>query len=384
MADVPLSGHTTSVLRRLTHLTTLQTVRSGGAMTLAHIARASGLSRPTVASQLEELAEQGWVEEQPAESSGGRPARRYRFRAQAGYAVGADIGAHTVRIGVADLAGDVLVTRRARVAETASAADRLAVARETLTAALDEAQVARSQVLAAAVGTVGVVDSAGRVTLSVLPQWSGVDLAGRLSRSLPCPLLVENDANLAALAEHWLGASREADNVVHVLAGRRNGAGLIIDGRLFRGRSGAAGEIGALDLLGWDEAPGELAQAAGAEADPETAVELVFAAARAGDATAREAVERFAVRLAQGIAAMVLTVDPDLIVVGGGVSLAREALIGPLTEQVGKLCLSTPALRISELGEEAVMMGAIKLALADVDRRLLGLDAGLGQFSATS
>jgi len=377
MVDAALSGHTTSALRRLTHLTTLRTVRSGGAMTLAQIARASGLSRPTVASQLDELAEQGWVEEQSAASSGGRPARQFRFRAQAGYAVGVDIGAHTVRIGVADLAGDVLATRRAKVAETAGAADRLAVVRETLTATLDEAQVARSQVLAAAVGTVGVVDPAGRVTLSVLPEWSGVDLAGRLGRALPCPLLVDNDANLAALAEHWLGASREADNVVHVLAGRRNGAGLIIDGRLFRGRSGAAGEIGALDLLGWDEAPGELAQAAGAEADPETAIEQVFAAARTGDATARAAVERFAVRLAQGIAAMVLTVDPDLIVVGGGVSLARESLIGPLTEQVGKLCLSTPALRISELGEESVMMGAIKLALADVDRRLLGLDATL-------
>ncbi|MET7283866.1 ROK family transcriptional regulator [Kribbella sp. NPDC005582] len=377
MVDAALSGHTTSALRRLTHLTTLRTVRSGGAMTLAQIARASGLSRPTVASQLDELAEQGWVEEQSAASSGGRPARQFRFRAQAGYAVGVDIGAHTVRIGVADLAGDVLATRRAKVAETAGAADRLAVVRETLTATLDEAQVARSQVLAAAVGTVGVVDPAGRVSLSVLPEWSGVDLAGRLGRALPCPLLVDNDANLAALAEHWLGASREADNVVHVLAGRRNGAGLIIDGRLFRGRSGAAGEIGALDLLGWDEAPGELAQAAGAEADPETAIEQVFAAARTGDATARAAVERFAVRLAQGIAAMVLTVDPDLIVVGGGVSLAREALIGPLTEQVGKLCLSTPALRISELGEESVMMGAIKLALTDVDRRLLGLDATL-------
>src|SRR4051812_27182547 len=114
VVDVPLSGHTTSMLRRLTHLTTLRAVRSGGAMTLAHIARASGLSRPTVASQLEELAEQGWVEEQPATSSGGRPARRFRFRAQAGYIVGVDIGAHTVRAGVADLFGEMLATQRAR------------------------------------------------------------------------------------------------------------------------------------------------------------------------------------------------------------------------------------------------------------------------------
>ncbi|MBE3010645.1 ROK family transcriptional regulator [Microbispora sp. NEAU-D428] len=355
----------------MTSLVTLRTLRESGAMTVTQLAHATGLSRPTVTSQLDELTAQGWVEEHSPAGGMGRPARRFQFRARAGFVVGLDIGAHTIRATLSDLIGETVATERRAVPEEAGAAERLAVARQVLTAVLTE--VPRSQLFAAAVGTPGVIDGTGRVAISVLPEWSGVDLASRLGRSMPFPLLVENDANLAALAEHWRGAAREADNIVHVLAGRRNGAGLIINGRLHRGRAGIAGEIGALNLIGWDEAPAELIKAAPGIA-PDHAAEHVFAAAKAGEATAQAAVERFALMLAQGVAAMVLTIDPDMVVIGGGLSLASSTLLAPLTRHLDELCLSTPPVRMSELGDEAVVLGAVRLALDDVERRLFSVE----------
>ncbi|MGY0234183.1 ROK family transcriptional regulator [Longispora urticae] len=366
----------TSLLRRMTHVTTLRALRSGGAMTVAHLARKAGLSRPTVMSLLDELVEQGWVEEQPPDTSGGmgRPAKRFRFRVKAGYVVGVDIGAHTIRAAIADLSGETVATRREAIAEHASAPDRLALARRLVEATMDDAKCGRGDVLGAAVGTPGIVDPAGRVTLSVLPEWSGFDLGGRMGRSFTCPVLVENDANLATLAEHWRGTAREADTVVHVLAGLRFGAGLIIDGKLHRGRSGAAGEIGALDILGWDEAPRDLIKAAEPGTGPELAAQQLFAAAKDRQPHAMRAVERFAQQLAQGIAAMVLTVDPDVVVVGGGVSLAGKSLLEPLTEHLHRLCLTSPPIRMSELGDEAVVLGALRLALQDVERRVFAIE----------
>ncbi|TDU88841.1 putative NBD/HSP70 family sugar kinase [Kribbella voronezhensis] len=376
MSELGVSGHTVAALRRLTHVSTLRTLRSAGAVTVAQLARAAGLSRPTVVSQLEELLSQGLVEEEPPAASGslGRPAKRFRFRARAGFVAGIDIGAHTVRAALADLAGEVVASTRMTVDESASAADRLDVGRAALTEVLGTAEVAGTHVVAATVGTPGVVSPTGRVEISVLPQWSGIDLGRRLGSVLSCQVRVENDANLAAVAEHWRGAAREADNVLYVLAGMRTGAGLIINGALHRGRAGLAGEIGALDILGWDEAPRNLIRAAGDPADAEHAAQRLFAAAADGDRAAVEAVEAFARLLAQGIAAIVLTVDPEIVVIGGGVSLAGDSLLTPLRAQVESLSLGAPPMRLSELGGDAVVLGALRLALDDVDARLFSAD----------
>lgn len=376
MTDLGVSGHTVAALRRLTHVSTLRTLRSVGAVTVTQLARAAGLSRPTVVSQLEELLSQGLVEEEPPAASGslGRPAKRFRFRARAGFVAGIDIGAHTVRASLADLAGEVVASSRLTVDESAGAAERLDAARSALGEVLDQAEVTGAQVVAATVGTPGVVSPTGRVEISVLPQWSGIDLGRRLGNVLTCQVRVENDANLAAVAEHWRGTAREADNVLYVLAGMRTGAGLIINGALHRGRAGLAGEIGALDILGWDEAPRNLIRAAGNPADAEHAAQRLFGEAADGDPAAVEAVEAFARLLAQGIAAIVLTVDPEIVVIGGGVSLAGDALLTPLRAHVEQLSLGAPPMRLSELGGDAVVLGALRLALDDVDTRLFSAD----------
>ncbi|MFD8716639.1 ROK family protein [Streptomyces sp. NPDC059629] len=194
-----------------------------------------------------------------------------------------------------------------------------------------------------------------------------MNLSGYFASRFGCQVNAENDANLATLAEHWRGCARHIDDVVYILAGRRTGAGMIVGGRLHRGPNGAAGEIGNLRLLGWCDAPGDL-EAHGADA------EAVFSAAPS-DLEAADAVRAYASALANGISALVLTPDPDLVVIGGGLSRAGDQLLQPLRDRVNELCLTAPRTEVSELGDESVALGAVRTALDHIDQEVF--DAGL-------
>ncbi|MFC9973083.1 ROK family protein [Spirillospora sp. NPDC127200] len=390
MTEISLHGGDPSMLRRINAAATLRALRGGGEPTLSELAREVGLSRPTTEGVLTELAERGLVTEvAPRSGAGlGRPARRYRFRADAGYALGLDIDAHHVQLFLADLDGEVVAGHRADLALEAPAPDRLAAVRAAVKDLLAGAGVERAALWAVAAGTPGVVSPEGRVALcTVVPGWEGVALARELGRSFPCPVLVENDANLAALAERWRGAARESDDVVCVLAGPHTGMGAIIGGRLHRGRWGAAGEVGMLPELGLRDTAAALAGAVlpedagsglggfGAAAGPvESAAERVLAAAQNGDPGAVELVDRLAARMARGIAAMALALDPEMIVVGGRLTRPGDRLVEALRRWVPPLCLTPARIEASTLGDDAVALGALRLALDRVDGELFRID----------
>ncbi|MDF5752680.1 ROK family protein [Spongiactinospora sp. TRM90649] len=350
-----------TLVRLVNTRVTVRALRAGGVPTLTGLARATGLSRQTVEAVLEELIARGLAAEAaPSEGAPGRPARRFRFRAEAGHVLGLDVGAHQALALLTDLDGTVVATERAPVSPDAPAADRLAALRAVAESCLGAAGIVRTTLLAVAAGTSGVVDRTGRVTLAgSLPGWTGLDLAGSVGRWFGRPGLAGNDANLAAVAEHWRGAARHASDVVYVLAGRRLGSALLIGGRPHLGRTGAAAEIGALRLLGWQDAAEEVT-------DTE-----VFAAAGRGEPAALRAVDRYARMVAQGASALVLAIDPELVVVGGGFAASGEVLLAPLREHLAKLCLNAPEVVGSALGEEVVALGAARIALdrveADID-----------------
>ncbi|WP_214322398.1 ROK family transcriptional regulator [Nonomuraea sediminis] len=356
-----------SLLRRVNTRATLGALRGEGLATLTQLGRLTGLSRQTVEAVLDELGERGWVREVPPdEGVMGRPARRFGFRADAGHVLGVDVGANKILVALADLNGEVIAWERTAVSEGAEAAERLEAARRTAWACVDGAGVSRTSVWAVCVGTSGIVDRSGRVTLSlVLPGWTGVDLAGLAGRWFDCTGLAANDANLAALAEHWRGSAQHASDVVYVLVGHRAGAGILIGGRLHPGRTGAAGEIGALRQVGWELAAAELVS--------ERPATEIFAAARAGEDEALAAVDRFAENLAIGASALVLAIDPDLLVIGGGYSQAGDVLLGPLRRHLTDLCLSAPAVVMSTFGDKSVALGGVRLALDHVEREVLDL-----------
>ncbi|MFD0591687.1 ROK family protein [Catellatospora coxensis] len=222
------------------------------------------------------------------------------------------------------------------------------------------------------------MDAAGRTSFfTPLPGWKSVDLAGHLGGRFSCPIVVENDCKLAALAERWKGAATDADDIVYLLGGMRNGAGLIIDGVLRRGFGGAAGEIGALKHVRWLNAPSHLQNCPGVPdtVSPDDAAAWVFNAARQGDKAARGAVNRYVKDLAVGAAALVLTLDPQVVVFGGGFSRSADLVLDPLRHELQRLCLRMPEVRASTLGADSVALGALKLSLNEVDTRLFS--AGL-------
>ncbi|OKI25683.1 ROK family transcriptional regulator [Streptomyces sp. CB03911] len=374
MNGTGLTGGDPALLRRLNVEAVLRVLRNAEPMTLTQIGRAASLSRQTVDVVIAELDEAGWIEEVAPERSIGRPARRYRFRAEAGHVLGIDVGVASARMVLADLDGTVLASRRTEIAPGLGGPGRTERMHDCAAAFLAEHPGARLRGLC--LGVPAIVDAHGRIRLSTpLPEWSGTDLATIAGTWFGCPAHVENDANLAALAEHWRGAARNADDFIQLIAGKRSGAGMMLGGRLHRGRGGAAGEIGALAVLGWE---GDAMNDVRAAPDPAQ----IFADAAAGDTTATARVDRFSRVLAQGIAAMVLTVNPDLVVIGGGLSQAGEALAGPVRSHLDKLCLDPPQVAASTLGTEAVALGAARLALEHLNVELFGMQISPGAGSS--
>jgi predicted NBD/HSP70 family sugar kinase len=334
-------------LRRHNATAVLAALRDDGAQTLRGLAAATGLSRPTVEAALAELARDGWVSElAPEEGAPGRPARRYRFRAEAGAVAGVDIGAHRVRAIVADLDGSALASERVPVPADADRAARLDAARTALERAQGAAGV--SGLRAAGIGTPGLVTRDGDVTTSVLPDWSGLGLAGALA--LPCPVVAENDANLAVLAERWRGAAVAHEDVVYVLLEQGIGAGVLLGGRLHRGHHGAAGEIAFGNFLGGLPTLRELGHAR-------------VDAALAGDADAVAAVAAAAPHVARYVTALVLAYDPALVVLGGGLSRASRWFVGTVEAALAGACVAPPQLAVSGMGGESVALGAVRRAL---------------------
>ncbi|MFF4952014.1 ROK family transcriptional regulator [Streptomyces chattanoogensis] len=376
-----LTGGDPSLLRRINSAVVLHALRAAESPTLTHLVQVTGLSRPTVEGVVEGLIEAGLVAEAAAGEGEarrqGRPARRFRFRTEAGHLLGIEIGPHRVAVQLADLSGQVLDAAQRPVAQTAPADERLERVRGVVADLLRRAGVPRSSLRAVGVGSPGIVEADGTVRLgTALPGWTGLPLGERLRRSFRCPVLVENDANAAAVAEHWKGAATGSGDVVFVLAGLSPGAGSLIGGRLHRGFGGAAGEIGALHLLGREATPETLLSTTGEPLHPldEAQVAAVFALARDGDARAREAVERFIRRLVHDVAALVLALDPELVVVGGWAA-GLAGVLEPLRGELARYCLRPPDVALSELGEAAVATGALRLALDHVEGELFAVES---------
>jgi predicted NBD/HSP70 family sugar kinase len=383
------AGGDLSRLRQLNAVAVLRELRGAAPLTLTELSKRTGLSRASTEDVARDLLGRGWLTEvAPAAGSVGRPARRYRFNAEAGRLLGVDIGGHKVLAVVTDLDGEVLSQSRLPIAGSAGRRERLAAVDSCVATALRGAGIKPAHVWSTGVATTGLVDGTGKVMLSdSLPEWTGVDLTAHFKRLVNGPVRVENDCKLAALAESWRGVARYAKDVVFLLAGLRTGAGLIIDGRLHRGFANWSGEIGALPAAGWQQAPEHLTDwlgtaepqpteehgqtaahgAGGRAAPPAEDFERVFVAARGGDRGAERAVRNYIRDLAVGASALVLALDPELVVIGGGFSRSADVMVDPLRRELDRWCLRTPEIRVSAFADEGVALGAVRLALEEVE-----------------
>jgi glucokinase len=263
-------------------------------------------------------------------------------------------------------------------------------------------QVAADGVVALGVGVPSTIDQRlGRAVASVNIPLAGVALRDLLERRFEVPVLLENDANAAAVAEHRLGAARGARHAVMLTLGTGVGGGLILDDRLYRGSVGAAGELGHItidvdgpqcqgacpgrghlevmasghaadrlaDRAAAERPDGDLgrAAAAGRDIDPRLLVEL----ASAGPGDARDVLEHIGSHLGIGISDLVNVFNPEIVVVGGGFAEAGELLLGPARQVVAERSLvpARDVVRIvpAELGPEAGLVGAALVAFDALD-----------------
>jgi glucokinase len=292
-------------------------------------------------------------------------------------AIGVDVGGTKIAAGLVDETGRVLA-RQVLDTPSLSPADIL----DTVTELVDRL-AAGVQVSAVGVGAAGFVDAEGsRVLFAPNLAWRDEPLRAELASRVDFPVTVENDANAAAWAEYRFGAARGEDQVAAVTVGTGIGGGLVIDGRLYRGRFGLAAEFGhqqlvpdglpcgcgnrgCLEVYASGRALARVArERCGAQAwrsGPE-----LTAAARAGDAVARACLAEIGGWLGMGLANLAAALDPGLFVIGGGVSQAGELLVGPARETFlalsGRGHRSATPIRLAELGTEAGLIGAADLA----------------------
>lgn len=345
------------------------------------MARDSGLSKPTVSLALASLLGAGLVREVGRSTGGKGPsAVLYELNPAAGWVVGLDVGRRWVRAAIADITGSVVARRdeRARIRSAATLIGQIGEIAHDLAA---EAGLEWVQVTHATIGSPGVFDPVrGLVEMAPnLPGWGRHGIVERVRDELGTNVTFENDVNLAALGERARGHGRGLRNFVYLWIGTGIGIGIVVGGELYRGARGAAGEIAYLPLGTADphdpstrrrgsfeeavSADGVVRIAAGLGMSGATTAERVFAAARRGDAVALRAVEVEARRLALGIATVAAVLDPELVILGGGVGRSGDLLVPTIERELRALSPLQPPVAVSSLGEDAVLYGAVDTAL---------------------
>jgi predicted NBD/HSP70 family sugar kinase len=402
---------TSLLLRRMTASAVLDALRSGGPMTGSDLIDATGLARPTIHVVCNDLIRLGWIRETGQRPAGdrrrGRPARCYEFQSRAGFVLGVD-ATDRVTVRLADLRGDRVAESGEPLAHiSVPADDRVAAVCRHIGRVLALAGVEPSRVLAVTVGVPTSVDADGRPLgrEAYLPGLPGRDLGPEIGGRFGWPVLVENDANLAAWGERWRGVATGVDDLVVMLADERLGSGLFSDGRPVRGHRGGAGELrffelverigstygmawlvrtlgaGAVAALGpsgpagpkgrgrvlWDLTGGD-------PASVETG--MVLKAARGGDEAALEVVDEVADRMAHAVAAIAGMLNPELVVIAGAVADAGDLFLDRIRDRlVPDLIDLPPRLAMSSLGDQVVVVGAVRMALDHVEASLLGSPA---------
>jgi predicted NBD/HSP70 family sugar kinase len=367
---------TPTLLRRLNEEAVLEAIREGAPISRAEISRRSGISKPTVSLALQALLDAGLVRETRAGRDGpSYGALYFEPVAEAALVLGIDLGARFLRGALSDLSGGIRARQDVEIA--GADADRaLAAIAQLRTSLLDAAGLPPELLAEVVVGVPGVVETrTGEISLALnIPGLDGRAFAAELSERLGVPATVHNDVNLAALGEGRRGVARGVDDFVFISVGTGLGAGLVLRGELHRGHHGAAGELdyvaaGLAEEV--DPCAAALAQYAEGRARAEgvrTALappydpRSVFAAARAGDAVAREVVAEEARRIARHIAPIAAVTDVGLVVLGGGIG-ANAELLDHVRPLLATWLPYPPRVEISSLGDGAVLMGALAVGL---------------------
>lgn len=381
-------------LREINRGRVVEALQMAGVASRAEVSRLTGLSRSTVSSLIGDMSDEGLVVEHEVLDSAdqgshaGRPPQMIRLGRPAGAALGIDLGKRHAAVAVADLGHTVLGEARRELEEGYDPASGMDACTHLVDEVLEEAGVGRSDVIGTGLGLPGPIHhGTGQVgSTEILPGWGGLRVAEEMERRLDLPVHVDNDANLGALAELFWGAGQGAESLVYLKVATGIGAGLVIDQQLYRGVGGTAGEIGHLTI---DEngpicrcgSRGCLETFASAPAivellrsslGHELTIDEVVARAAAGDPGCRRAIADAGRHVGHAVATMCNLVNPERVVVGGSVGLARELLLEEMRDAVRRWAIASAAQDVEivsgVLGERAEVLGAVALVLSSAKR----------------
>jgi len=375
---------TPSLLRELNDRAALDLLLDGELLTRSQISEHTGVSKVTVSQMLTRLEERGLVAIAGEQAGGRGPnAALYSVVPSSAYVAGLYMDFDLVSAAVADVTGR-------RVAEASldpnGADDPVELVRGAIEQACASAGVEVSRLSALVIGSPGVVDpQTGDPSLAVnLPAWHQGALAA-LRGVLHKPVVIENDVNLAAMAERAAGAAAGADDFVLVWLGGGLGLATILGGRLHRGTAGAAGEIGYLPVHGArlptdirHPLSGGFQALAGGSAVQALAADYGFTAATPAEAVQAAVagspafLEALARRVAVGVASVCVVLDPGLVVLGGEVGRAGgTALAARVAADVASICPARPRVVPTGVPDEPVLRGAMLAAVAQARAALL-------------
>ncbi len=378
---------TSSLMRSINRSAILELIRESSPIARSQIALQLDMSLPTVMRIVDDLMDEDLVRpsDSQGQSTGGRPPSLVEFNGKAYAVVGVDLGGTKMFGTVADLSGTIQHELYIAHKKDDSPGDHLERLCEMIEALLDAPRPPGQQTRGIGIGAPGVtLTPEGVITWAPSLGWRDLPLQGVLADRFDVPVFVENDVNLAALGELGFGAGRGVRNLVSIAVGTGIGAGIIIGGALYRGHNQAAGEVGymlpGIEPLGqrYDEfgalenlasAPGvvnrahQLMMQEGVPIPEELSAEDVFAAARSGESLAQQVVSETVDYLSLAIANISATLDPEVIILGGGVAGSADLLIGSIFQRLEGVVPFIPRLVASSLERRAVVMGAIMLVL---------------------
>jgi N-acetylglucosamine repressor len=382
---------TTELLRGLNRSAVMRVIRRHGPVSRAEIGRLAKISPASVSAIVAGLVADGLVREDGHTTAEvGRPGRLLRFSDDVLF-LGCDLASSEgVRAGLMSLSGDLVETRILPWPTPQPGPEQAAA---VIAGYLADAarRHGPSRIAAAGIGLPGVVDPVTSLVRSApLLGWSDVDLAGVMAARLPIPVILDNDVNLALAAEVDRGAASDARFAVLVSFAEGIGGAVLVDGQIYRGRRGSAGEIGhiVLDTAGSGgdyrqvgaaekrifELVAEDAKREGIEVsdhDEQTAHLAHLVSAARGSLTFTEEIEtELSVAIAAVLASASALVDPDVIILSGWVSLGGQRLLDRITENLQRYVLSVPEIRFSAVGDDCVAIGA---ALAACQSSLAGV-----------
>ncbi|MFG2117865.1 ROK family protein [Streptomyces sp. NPDC048710] len=392
MAGTAGTPGTPRVLRAMNDRAALDLLLEHGPLSRTRIGKLTGLSKPTASQLLARLEAAGLV--RVTGTSEGRPgpnAQLYAVNPTAAYAAGLDVTPNRIRAAVADITGRTVGEYELPTPGRRPAHPVVRQVTDALDGAVKSAGLARDDVHRLVIGTPGAFDpNTGRLRYaSHLPGWHSPALLDDLAAALPMPVEYENDVNLVALAEQRLGAARGHSDFVLLWNQEGLGAALVLGGRLHRGWTGGAGEVGFLPVpgtplvrqvtkansggyqeLAGSQAVPKLARELGVEDVPsgpytEAAAELLARAADHVSGPHRELLATYATRLATGLASLVSVLDPELVVLSGSALTAGGEVLRTLVQaELEELAAARPRLVVGDVREHPVLRGALESALA--------------------